>query len=167
MACNDWQALRNVWADMHKRCKPEYQGAHRYHARGIGVCSGWSDWRTFREWALANGWRRGLEIDRRDNDRGYSPENCRFVTDLEQSRNRDMAVVARSIRAAHVKRCGKPFVCLETGEVFLTQIDAHRQTGVDRKTLRAALMGKYKQAGGLRWSYVGGSSMKVEVNGDR
>src|SRR3989304_72307 len=154
MAVSNWQALRNTWADMHKRCRPDYEGAHRYHARGIAICPEWSGWGSFRGRALANGWRRGLEIDRRDNDRGYSPGNCRFVTDLKQSRNRDMAIVAASIRAAHVARCGRPFRCIETGQVFQTQIDAHRKFGVDRKSLRFALSGKFKQAGGYRWQDV-------------
>ena len=40
------------------------------------------------QWATSNGWKPGLTIDRIDNSRGYEPSNCRFITALEQARNR-------------------------------------------------------------------------------
>lgn len=43
---------------------------------------------AFRAWALANGYASNLTIDRRDNDRGYEPGNCRWVTFRENNRNR-------------------------------------------------------------------------------
>ena len=60
-----------------------------YGARGITVCNEWrNDPSAFFDWALANGWKVGLELDRRDNDGNYSPENCRFITHQENCRNK-------------------------------------------------------------------------------
>lgn len=79
-----------VWGGMKNRCT--YKGHvefKNYGQRGISVCKEWaSDYATFRDWALANGYKEGLQLDRIDNDKGYSPENCRFVTRLENAQNR-------------------------------------------------------------------------------
>jgi len=149
------------------RCRPKDKYRIRYHDRGISVCEEWKWWPNFADWALANGWEPWLEIDRTNNDKGYSPDNCRFVDKVTQNRNRDMELVARSIRLAHEKRLGKPFMCKETGEVFVTQIEAQRRHGVDRKTLRMALKGIYEQAGGLHWAYTEASGDNAQMNSFR
>lgn len=52
-----------------------------YGGRGIGICEEWNNnFVAFYNWALNNGYSALLEIDREDNDKGYSPDNCRFVT---------------------------------------------------------------------------------------
>lgn len=83
--------LQKVYIAMKHRCTnvnyPEYP---RYGGRAITICD---DWLTingsvnFINWALNNGYKPGLEIDRRDNDGGYSPDNCRFVIKRLQQRN--------------------------------------------------------------------------------
>lgn len=74
--------LYNVWSRMKDRCSnPGTDNYRFYGARGISVCDEWtgsSD--AFIRWAIANGWKPGLEIDRRDNNGNYEPGNCRFVT---------------------------------------------------------------------------------------
>ena len=61
----------------------------RYRDRGIEVCTEWRESpRAFGDWLLAHGWRKGLQIDRIDNDKGYSPDNCRVVTCKENNNNR-------------------------------------------------------------------------------
>ena len=60
-----------------------------YYAK-CTVCDEWLDFSNFARWALANGFKRELQIDRIDNERGYSPDNCRWVTPSEQNRNRRM-----------------------------------------------------------------------------
>ncbi|WP_326707987.1 HNH endonuclease [Streptomyces sp. NBC_01474] len=81
--------LYGIWAGMRHRCSsPNIRAAHRYTGRGITVCDAWNDFATFRAWALAHGYADGKEIDRRDNNLGYSPDNCRWVTRLENLANR-------------------------------------------------------------------------------
>ena len=66
---------------MRSRCnRPNYPEAHLYFNRGIKVCAEWEDFSKFYTWALSHGWQNGLFLDRIDNDKGYSQENCRFVT---------------------------------------------------------------------------------------
>ncbi|GEM_PF-2616369 len=86
----DTNGLYGVFASMKKRC---YNRNHisysRYGGRGITICDGWLQApESFFSWALANGYRRGLQIDRIDNDRGYAPENCRFASPSTNIRNR-------------------------------------------------------------------------------
>ena len=83
--------LTAVLRSMHHRCEnPKNEAYERYGGRGITVCEEWSmeNAADFISWALANGWEKGLEIDRIDNSKGYSPDNCRFVTSSQNSRNR-------------------------------------------------------------------------------
>lgn len=70
-----------------RKCKNSYM-LSRYADRGITVCNEWIKLSSFEEWALSHGWRKELELDRIDNDKGYTPDNCRFVTRSQNCRNR-------------------------------------------------------------------------------
>lgn len=85
--------LLSVHTGMMKRCGHR-KGARpdqlrKYAERGIRVCEAWRHFRAFEEWAIANGWRKGLTIDRIDGSKGYEPGNCRFVTVTQNNRNRN------------------------------------------------------------------------------
>ena len=82
--------LYEVWRSMNRRChEPNNQQYVRYGARGITVCEEWrSDFESFVNWARANNYQKGLQIDRIDNDKGYSPDNCRFVSAMRNANNR-------------------------------------------------------------------------------
>jgi hypothetical protein len=78
-----------VWKAMIERCgDPNNIGAKNYLERGITVCEEWSDFSEFKNWATSNGYKKGLTIDRQDNEKGYSPDNCRFVTQSINNCNR-------------------------------------------------------------------------------
>jgi hypothetical protein len=76
------------WRGMLSRCEyPKQKGFKNYGGRGITVCKAWHDAETFIKWSLANGYTPELTIDRKDNEKGYSPSNCRWTTKIVQRRN--------------------------------------------------------------------------------
>jgi len=68
------------------RCQPVKWFRARYFDRGISVCERWHDVNAFIQ-DMGPLWKPGLELDRIDNDKGYSPENCRFISHKEQMNN--------------------------------------------------------------------------------
>lgn len=82
--------LYNTWYYMVERCTIKDSYAYKdYGERGISVCNEWKlDFLSFYNWANENGYKKGLQIDRIDNDGNYCPENCKFSTSKEQARNR-------------------------------------------------------------------------------
>ena len=82
--------LYNVWEGIKARCNnPNYNQYKDYGGRGIKICDEWAnDASVFIKWGIANGWRKGLTIERVDNDGNYEPSNCKWVTWIEQGKNR-------------------------------------------------------------------------------
>lgn len=89
--------LHNIWHGIRKRTgvtKPNERARHYYVDRGIELCDEWRDnFEAFRDWSVANGYADGLTIDRRDNDLGYSPSNCRWVTQKVNARNSSKTIL--------------------------------------------------------------------------
>lgn len=83
--------LYRCWSAMKERCyRDGYIDSHRYKKRGIKICKGWrNSFVRFKEWALKNGYKDGLQIDRINNDGNYEPGNCRFVTNMVNGNNRE------------------------------------------------------------------------------
>jgi hypothetical protein len=82
--------LYNSWRAMINRCTLNYFQKHLYSDKKITVCDDWrNSYLSFKTWALNNGFKEGLCIDRIDNSKGYYPENCRWVTNLVNANNKD------------------------------------------------------------------------------
>ena len=81
------ERLYNIWVNMRARCRdvknPRYKD---YGAKGITVCDEWLDsFEQFKHWSLQNGYEENLTIDRKDVNKGYFPDNCRWITLEENS----------------------------------------------------------------------------------
>ena len=111
--------LYDVWCGIIQRCcNPNNKEYKNYGGREITVCDKWrNNFQVFYDWAMAHGYRRGLQIDRIDVNRGYSPENCRWTTPFVQSRNKRNNV--------YVKFMGE----------MVTLQDVSNHTGISRSTL--------------------------------
>lgn len=81
--------LQKTFYSMHSRCSNSKDVRYYcYGGRGLTVCEEWKSMFEFVSWALNNGYDDTKQLDRIDNDKGYFPANCRFVTHQENNNNR-------------------------------------------------------------------------------
>lgn len=112
-----------VWRSMLQRCNnPKNPNYHNYGGRGIKVCQEWQKFELFWDWAKANGYAENLELDREDNDAGYAPGNCRFVTHAANTRN---------------TRRSRPIMF---GGEKITISELSRETGIHESTLHRRIV---------------------------
>lgn len=82
------ERLYRIWIGFRQRCNnPNRSGYKDYGGRGITYAKAWDSYPVFKEWALRNGYKAGLELDRANNDGNYTPRNCKWSTRDEQARN--------------------------------------------------------------------------------
>lgn len=115
--------LYGTWICMKTRCyNPKCKDYKDYGSRGITICDEWKDdFVEFLYWALKHGWEKGLSIERIDFNKGYSPDNCKWIPMSEQSKNR------RSVKQIPYK--GESHSISEWSRI----------TGIARKTLEMRL----------------------------
>lgn len=84
-----YHKLHNIWSCMKYRCNNKnHKEFNSYGGKGIKVCDDWNNFINFYNWAISNGYKDGLSIDRIDGNKGYSPNNCRFITMKQQQENK-------------------------------------------------------------------------------
>ena len=107
-----------------KNCK-EYKN---YGARGIYVSEEFASFISFKDWALSSGYADDLSIDRINNDKGYSPENCRWVNSSVQNSNQRIKKSNTSGFVGVTKRDGK-WICVWDNDTLL---DKEREKLINR-----------------------------------
>lgn len=90
--------LHGIWCHMKARCNCQTNAVYSYYGgRGIRVCEEWTtSYEAFRDWAMANGYRDDLEIDRREVNGNYEPGNCRWATRTQQMQNTRKRINAKT-----------------------------------------------------------------------
>ncbi len=161
--------LLNRFHAMKSRCyNPDNSFFDRYGGRGISVCDAWLvDSFSFCRWAIQSGFKPHLQIDRINNDGNYCPENCRWVTQQENLRNRKttnrmIESASRSIRLVDQgfrlfrfrEVWEKPVRCVETNKLYVSQKQASLDTHISESCISNALSGLNKTAGGFHWERV-------------
>ena len=91
--------LYSVYINMKKRCYSATSKDYKYYgAKGIKVCDEWlNDIVAFYDWSINNGYKNDLTIDRLDNSKSYSPDNCTWSTILEQQHNKSNTYLNKDI----------------------------------------------------------------------
>ncbi len=131
--------LYGIWQKMKDRCLNENVPCYdRYGGRGITICDEWKDdFEAFFKWAVDNGYSEDLTIDRKDNNKGYFPDNCRWATNKEQARNRRSNIV--------VAYQGKEMTLIEASEksgLPYSALNARWNRGIRGEELFARLTSK-------------------------
>lgn len=103
-----YRRLYGIWERMKARCYTvsckDYQN---YGGRGITLCREWLSYDNFCKWALSNGYRDDLTIERKDVNGNYEPSNCRWATKKEQSRNTRVNHLVNGVSLAeYAEMCG-------------------------------------------------------------
>lgn len=119
--------LNNIWRGMKKRIFGEYTKRYSdYGGRGITICDEWkNDFMSFYNWAINNGYVEGkkLSLDRIDVNGNYCPDNCRWVDDVIQARNRRIRKDNSSgYKGVHSVKGSKYFIsriCIEGTRIYL------------------------------------------------
>lgn len=101
--------LYTTWVHMRQRClnkkSKKYQ---QYGAKGIKICEEWNEYVNFKEWAMNNGYRDDLTIDRIDVKGNYEPNNCQFITNKLNS-GKDKLFITKDLVLEILEQYSKGF----------------------------------------------------------
>jgi len=145
--------LYGIWKGMKSRCSLNSVNSRIHGKRGITICDEWANsYITFRDWALASGYKNNLSIDRRDNNGNYEPSNCRWTTQKIQSSNTRRLYKHNKSGYRGVswnKRYGKWEVSI----------------GIDKKTVKIGYYGNVKDAAAAYDTYAIKNKLPHTING--
>lgn len=132
--------LYHAWSEMHRRCSGKSTNSDYYKGKGISVCKEWEDFDSFARWSINAGYQNGLELDRIDGDKDYSPNNCRWVSHKQNSRNRK----ARSnnstgVAGVHIRHnkygiSYRATIATDNGKMYLGTFKTLQEAADARKT---------------------------------
>lgn len=119
--------LHQVFGTIKDRCcNSKCKAYSGYGGRGITICNEWRyNFMSFYNWANENGYKKGLSIDRIDNNGNYCPENCRWTTMKEQNNNR------------------RDNIIVNYNGNLIGIIDAAKLSGINLSTLRSRVIKNY------------------------
>lgn len=141
--------LYSVWCNMKQRCNNKKDKNHKnYGGKGISVMKKWDSFIPFYNWAIENGWQKGLCIDRKNNDGNYSSRNCRFVTIKINNENRS------NCKWWFIN--GKRFGSIKEASAYYRCNDSMIQTWCNGRTVK----GKYYPKSKLKYCY---SELKYKI----
>lgn len=145
-----------VWKSMRTRCNNKNHPSYKdYGGRGISVCDEWSDFNSFKNWALESGYQYKAQhgqctLDRIDVDGNYDPSNCRWVDSHMQSKN-------KRFKKNNMSRWKPVELIDESGAVvgrFPSLRHASDATGYTCGSISSVCRGKKKSLGSMRFRYM-------------
>ena len=134
--------IYRIWDNMKMRVRmpPSYRKAEnkkRYIELNVTICDEWLDFGNFWRWAMSHGYRNDLTIDRIDNLQGYCPENCRWATLSQQSKNRRMTKKRLAANRRNLAKSLEPSAMTEKRLAALAKANADRAARAAKRRVEA------------------------------
>jgi hypothetical protein len=154
--------LYQIWLDMKQRCYNSRIARWKYYGgKGISVCDEWHEFDSFAFWALQHGYNADLTIDRIDSNKNYAPVNCQWITRSENTIKAHLgtkhSVLTKNLlsraKTGEKNPAAKPCMCVETGCIYSTAVEAGKSLGFTGSAITNVLKGRQKTAGGYTWVY--------------
>lgn len=157
---SEYHGLYNSWRDMKYRAA-NHSGKYPSYS-GVTVCKEWYDYDVFFEWAIKNGWKPGLTLDKDSiipGNREYKPDACKWITrseNVKESLNRNGNPNLNKFAGDHPT--SKKVRCIENGLIYGSCRDAENKLDlVEGSVARVANpKASQKTSKGYHFEYIGG-----------